>query len=37
MFLWHAIPVDTLVGGNLRKFELEGQHTRQRYFCMYRA
>ena len=25
----------TLVGGNLREFELEGQRTRQRYFCMH--
>ena len=35
MFLWHAISADTLCGGNLREFELEGQHTRQRYSCVH--
>ena len=37
MFLWHAISADTLFGGNLREFELEGQHTRQRYSCVHHA
>ena len=36
MFLWHAISADTLFG-NLREFELEGQHTRQRYSCVHHA
>ena len=37
MFLWHAISADTLFGGNLCEFELEGQHTRQRYSCVHHA
>jgi hypothetical protein len=34
MDIWRHLD---LVGGNLREFDLEGQRTRQRYFCVHNA
>jgi hypothetical protein len=34
MDIWRHLD---LVGGNLREFDLEGQHTRQHYFCVHNA
>lgn len=37
MFFWNAISAETLVEGDLLEFVLEGQRTRQRYFCVQHA